>query len=339
MGSVEIVDYETIPVEFYQERVRNLFYATPWLRVLANTYGYHFRTAIDRATDQFIIFTVVEHFVGSKVVSLPFSDYTELDPEAGARLLPAIQEQYPTLPVVLKTTLPEAPALGEPVRRAYYHRINTQEAGLAHQNLSSSFKRGVKKARRDGVSVTLRRDEAAMQTFYAMYHQLRMRKFTSIPQPYAFFQEVFREFMAQDRGFIVQADYQNQAIASIIVLQHLDILYYKFGCSSEAALEVRPNNLIFDTLIRYAEEHRFRGIDLGLSGTGSSYEGLVRFKESMGGVRNDITYFRTLPPGYDGRTEENFRQLLSSLTQVIVDQDLDVATTDQFSKLLYPYFA
>ena len=339
MGSVEIVDYEALDPEFYQERVHHLFCAAPWLRVLANTYGYQFHTAIDRSTDQFIIFTVVEHFVGRKVISLPFSDYTEIDPVAGVKLLSAIREQYPTLPVVLKTTLTDAAALGQPIRHAYYHRINTQEAGQTQQKQSSSFKRGVKKAQRAEVQVVLKQDETALRTFYAMYHQLRIHKFTSIPQPYAFFQEIFRAFIAQDQGFILQAEHQEQVIASIVVLQHQDILYYKFGCSSEASLDLRPNNLIFDTLIRYAQQHHFKAIDLGLSGAGASYEGLVRFKESMGGVRKDITYFRTVPPVYDERAEKDFKQLLSSLTQVIVEQEPDVAATDQFSKLLYPFFA
>ena len=102
---------------------------------------------------------------------------------------------------------------------------------------------------------------------------------------------------------------------------------------------MRPNNLIFDTLIGYAQQHQFKAIDLGLSGAGASYEGLVRFKESMGGVRKDMTYFRMVPPGYDGQAEKEFKQLLSSLTQVIVDQEPEVAATDRFSTLLYPFFA
>ena len=339
MGSVEIVEYEALDPEFYQERVRNLFYAAPWLRVLANTYGYQFHTAVDRSTDQFIIFTVVEHFVGRKVISLPFSDYTEIHSEAGARLLSAIQKQYPTLPVVLKTTLTDAAALGQPIRNAYYHRIDTQEAGQAQQRRSSSFKRGVKKAQRAGVKAVLKQDETALKAFYAMYHQLRIHKFNSIPQPYAFFLEIFKVFIAHDQGFILQAEHQEQVIASIVVLQHQDILYYKFGCSLEASLDMRPNNLIFDTLIGYAQQHQFKAIDLGLSGAGASYEGLVRFKESMGGVRKDITYFRSDPPGYDGQAEKEFKRLLSSLTQVIVEQEPDVAATDRFSEFLYPFFA
>ncbi len=346
MASVDIVDYHDLEPEFYQQHVHHLFYASSWLKVLSNIYGYQFQTAIDRASGQFIIFTVVEHFLGSKVISLPFSDYTEIDVQstgAGAKLLQAIQAKYPSLPVVLKTThaatAPVALQLGHPIRQAYYHRIDTRNMEQVDAQQSSSFKRGVRKAAKSGVTVQLRRNEEALQAFYQMYYQLRMHKFSSIPQSYAFFQQIYQVFMAQQQGFILQADHAGKAIASIIVLEHKKILYYKFGCSTEDSLALRPNNLIFDTLMQYAHQHQFMAIDLGLSGTGESYQGLVRFKESMGGNRQDITYFQSLPDGYDQSAERSFKAILSSLTEVIVQQELDIETTNRFSEILYPFFA
>ena len=339
---VDIMPYEEADAYYRHERVNDLFYAEPWLKVLQKTYGFEFQMAVDRTTEQFIIFTVVDNLAGKKVVSLPFCDYTVIDPHATgaiARLMQRLQEQYPSVPVLLKTTYgpdhPLASALGTPVRRAYYHCINTQTS----PSFSSSFKRGVKKARKSGVEVAFSTEKASLVTFYQLYHQLRTQKFSSIPQPYTFFEHIFDAFVAAGQGFLAEAKKDAEVIASIIVLQHRQTLYYKFGCSSLEALDYRPNNLLFDALVRYAVDQQCAYINLGLSGTGESYQGLVRFKESMGGERHDITYFERRPPHYDATNEQKFKAMLASLTETMAQASLDAQTTSALSEQLYPYFA
>ena len=339
---IDILPYEEADAYYRHECVDDLFYAEPWLSALQKSYGYSYQMAVDRATEQFIIFTALDNLGGKKVVSLPFSDYTCIDPQAtGAivRLMHRLQQQYPTIPVVLKTTYhhthPLAPALGTATRRAYYHQVPTQ----TFPTLSSSFRRGVKKAIKSGVDVTLTSEKSSLMTFYRLYHQLRVQKFNSIPQPYTFFEHVFNEFVAKGKGFLLEATREAEVIASMMVLQHKQTLYYKFGCSRMSALEHRPNNLLFDTLVRHAVDHQYVGINLGLSGTGESYEGLVRFKESMGGERHHVTYFEHCPPAYDPTYDQKFKSMLSSLTGAIVEVPLDAQTTSKLSEQLYPYFA
>ena len=346
---VEITPYEARDSSFYQSRVNNLFYSERWLAVLQKTYDYRYLTVLDLSTEQFIIVTVLDHLAGKKVISLPFCDYTPIDNAHQKSLAPmvqALQERYPQYRIILKTGLP-APLtttndkaldwLGEPTRQAFYHRINTTDLRAIEQ--SSSFRRGVKKARKAGVTVEIGTDEATLQDFYQMYCQLRFDKFNSIPQPYEFFKNVYREFIATGQGFVLQARRQHQVIASIIVLQHRETLYYKFGCSDQQALPYRPNNLLFQRLIELAAEKGCTAIDLGLSGTGASYEGLVRFKESMGGVRHPISYFTITPEGYDERSEKECQAVLTSLTRTMVEQRLSVEATSQLSATIYPYFA
>ena len=339
---IDILPYREADARYRHERVNDLFYAEPWLNVLQKTYGFELQMAIDRATEQFVIFTVLDSPAGKKVVSLPFCDYTVIDPPAtGAivRLMQRLQEQYPAVPILLKTTYgPDHPldaALGTPVRRAYYHCIDTQ----TFPTFSSSFKRGVKKARKSGVEITFSSEKSSLATFYELYHQLRGQKFDSIPQPYTFFEHIFDAFVAVGQGFLVEAKKDETVIASIIVLQHRQTLYYKFGCSSLDALDYRPNNLLFDALVRYAVDKQYASINLGLSGTGESYQGLVRFKESMGGKRHHITYFERRPPQYDATDEQKFKTMLTSLTKVIAKAPLDAQTTSALSEHLYPYFA
>ena len=344
MSDITIVPYHQLPSSFYQQHANNLFYAPAWIQVLKATYAFSFFTALDPTVNRFIIFALTDSPVGRKIVSLPFSDYTDIPIEQSVPLWQAIRQAYPAVPMVLRAAGANAFAsddspLGKPVRQAYYHRVATQDATAAESNQSASFRRGTRKAVRSGVTVHCSHEREALREFYALYHPLRMHKFESIPQPYAFFERVWEGFIANRQGFMLQARHEGQLLAAIIVLQYRHVWYYKFGCSSLDSLEYRPNNLLFDKLIRMAcEDASVAEIDLGLSGAGASYKGLVRFKESMGGQRNHITYYEQLPKGYNQQAEKEFKSLLSSITQVIVKNELDMDTTDQFSKIMYPYF-
>ena len=346
-ATVEIAPYDAHEPSFYQARVDNLFYSERWLAVLQKTYGYQYVTVFHQPSGQFVIVTSLDQLTGKKIISLPFCDYTPIDAtyqESLPPMIQALQEQYPEHRIILKTGMPatepdaSVPSwLGEPTRRAFYHRIDTSDPAQLTQ--SSSFRRGVKKAQKADVTVEVGTDEATLRTFYQLYYQLRFNKFESIPQPYEFFLNVHREFIATGQGFILQARRRQQVIASIVVLQHRATLYYKFGCSDQEGLPHRPNNLLFQRLIELAAEKNCVAIDLGLSGTGASYEGLVRFKESMGGVRHPITYFTLTPDGYDERTERECKTMLSALTKTMVEQRLDIEATSQLSATIYPYFA
>jgi hypothetical protein len=321
----------------------DLFYSKPWLCLLEKAYGFKYQLAKHLPSQKFLIFTLINNLAGQKITSLPFSDYAPIGTEMGDALEPifrAIRAAYPKVPILLKTRCnhqsPELLTLGKPVRYAWCHIINTENT----VSQSSSFKRGAKKATKAGVQVRLQTSKASLSTFYQLYHQLRLQKFGSIPQPYCFFELLHKEFMEGGRGFVLEATHQKQVIASIIVLQHQRTLYYKFGASSLSALDVRPNNLLFDELIRYARQNNFEAINLGLSGAESAYEGLVRFKESMGGKASPITYIENkegCPPPADHQLA--FKDVLGSLTGSLVQLQPKPELTSRVSEVLYPYFA
>ena len=255
-----------------------------------------------------------------------------------------MKAKFPDTPILLKTvgnieTKDEHFVFGKVTRNALYHRIAINPDTPAADVQSSSFRRNVRKAKKTGVKIEIKRDILALTDFYAMYHELRLNKFGSIPQPFGFFETIFKEFLEKEKGFLVEASYEKSPIASILVLQYDAILYYKFGASTEASLDLRPNNLIFDALITYAQTNGFKAIDLGLSGTGDSYMGLVRFKESMGGVPTPITYYR-LSNGYKySERDAAVKKWLGSLTETIVSQNLEPSSTSALSETIYSLFA
>ena len=360
MAAVRIVDYFSLKDAFYNERSETLFCSPTWIRVLYKTYGFKCYAAIDDKKDICIPLVLVDNPMGKKLTSLPFSDYTDINtdtPEKYRDIIAKVEVEYPDVPLILKTIgsagnpgnadptddtdhswgFHEA-LWGESIRTAYYHRVATSTGTKIRQAQSNSFKRNVAKAKNTGLTVGIKKDIIALLDFYRLYTDLRMNKFNSIPQPFAFFETIFDEFIDKGKGFLVEAVYEKKTVASVVVLEHKQILYYKFGASDEEHLDLRPNNLIFDELIRYAQKKGFQEVDLGLSGTGDSYKGLVRFKESMGGVASPITYFNKgdLDPK---NKNEALGQWLTSLTDEIVLARPDLETVSRFSGLIYPLFA
>jgi len=280
--------------------------------------------------------------MGKKLATLPFSDYTDISTDAPMKydaLIAKIIAEFPDVPLVLKTIgKTDTNLWGDVIRTAYYHRIDTSSETEWSKTQSGSFKRNVNKAKKTGVSVEVKKDSIALLDFYRLYADLRMNKFNSIPQPFHFFERVFDEFVAKKNGFIVEAAFEGETIASIIVLQYKNVLYYKFGASDEEYLNLRPNNLLFDKLIHYAFANGIKEIDLGLSGTGDDYKGLVRFKESMGGVAHDIVYYRKQENGQEN-TNEALGQWLKALTDEIVATKPALKTLSRLSSHIYPLFA
>lgn len=319
-----------------------LFGSAAWRGVLRESYGFSF-FRVRGGGAATLPFATTGGRLRARAVSLPFADYlcTDTVPPADYRALAdAVRAAHPELPIVLKTTYPhDAEGLGAVVRKAYYHRVPTAAGTDVEQGLSGSFRRGVRKAQREGVRIERATDEEAVGAFYDLHRGLRFGKFGSLPQPMRFFEAIRKGFMTAGRGFVLLARHRGRVVAALVALRHRDVLYYKFGASAEDALGVRPNNLLFRELLHHAVAEGYAAVDLGLSGAGPSYAGLRRFKEALGGRAQPVTYFRLDPPGYDAAAEQELGALLSALSRAVVEHHLGPDPTDAFSELLYPYFA
>lgn len=343
MKGLEIVPYYDLPEESYHTNLDAVFYSRNWINVLSETYDFKFFTALNRNTGNYLIFSVIDNGFEKKIIGLPFSDYVKLQGNAldeDLQILRFIEKEFPGLPIIYKSTHSVDTPLqwGDIAKKAYYHRIDTGDYDKVKDLQPPTFKQKVRQAKKKGVSVRINREEVALNDFYRIYHDLRIEKFHSIPQPKKFFKNIVTHFMKPGKGFFLEAVYEEKVIASFIVLECNNVLYQKSGCSSLEHLKLRPNNLLYDYLISYASENNFESIDLGLSGVGESYAGLVKFKESMGGERYHITYIQNEAAKKNKENSAKLNKLVSSITAVVVEQKLDVDSTDKLSEILYPFF-
>lgn len=344
---INVYPYEDLPQQLLETHSSNLFYCSSWLSVLHKHYGCRYYATVDEGSDEMMLFALIKCLAGSKLVSMPFSDYTcpgLLNPEGLKKHVEALREAYPQLPVLLKVSFPgkpEAPLdlLGAPVENGCLHRVETGKEVNLEKNMGASFRRGVRRARSRGLRFGTSCSREGLKDFYDLFYELRMQKLGLIPQPFAFFEKVFEEFINVGKGFFAEVRKDDGSLlASALVLNYQDGRYYKWGCSSLKDLVDRPNNLLFYELMHQAQREGYEYLDLGLSDHKVN-RGLIRFKRSMGGKESPITTFEYLPKDYPSETMAQFKSIVNSMASIVVASRFDRETTEGFSQTLYPLFA
>jgi lipid II:glycine glycyltransferase (peptidoglycan interpeptide bridge formation enzyme) len=147
-------------------------------------------------------------------------------------------------------------------------------------------KRGIAKARREGVWVERRTDLEGLRRFYRLH--VGTRRHQGVPtQPKTFilrFVELFRAGL----GFVLLARHEGRDIAAAVFLAAGGTLTYEFGASDRQFLGVRPNNLLFSEAIRWGCEHAQHTLDFGRSDLEN--EGLRAFKRAWGAEESPLRY-------------------------------------------------
>jgi len=319
----------------------NLFYCDSWITVLRDCYAYPFKMVCD--PDLLLIFAEVHDVYGRRLISMPFSDYTEPPAADNAKLLDVLdflKREYPQSTILLRLRQQRddlTPIGFQCIRQALCHRIDLAAGPDAvWQKTDRHFKKGVRKAREDGVRVQTENSEEGVTIFYDMLTRLRRHKFKIIPQSKDFYATLFTQFVQQGLGNIWLAYHHDKPVASAFVLHCANAMFDKMGVSDQDHLDVRPNNLLLWEIISYGVEHRFEYLDMGLSQT--DYEGLIRFKDSLGGQRSPINFYRYLPPDHDAVRDAELKKMFTEVTHFLVESDLPDAALQHASQFLYRYF-
>lgn len=145
----------------------------------------------------------------------------------------------------------------------------------------------VKQAIKNGVTVEISRDSAAVKNFYSL--QVETRKKHGIPpQPYTFFANVHCKMIAAGLGFTALARSAGRVIAGAIFLQNTRRAVYKFAASDPEFSTSRGNNLVLWEAIRHLISSGCEQLDFGR--TSPDHDGLRRFKLSWGAEEKLIRY-------------------------------------------------
>jgi CelD/BcsL family acetyltransferase involved in cellulose biosynthesis len=288
-----------------------VFHHPLWLELLRARYGYGIYACCvvdgDRILAGIPIARVESRLTGRRLVSLPFSDLcspvvAEGTDEALALAALAdglVEERNRTgLELTIHAELRGIP--GAHVQQGFFRHLlplvadpSEVERGFS----KSQVKRGIKKARREGLVTERRTDTAALDAFYALH--VPTRKKLGVPtQPKRFIRS-FADLFDAGLGFVELVKDRDQPIAAAVFLTYNGVVTYKYGASDVRALGKRPNNLLFSEVIRQACGEGFHTLDFGR--TDMENEGLRAFKRSWGASEVELpyTYLTDEPPSTD----------------------------------------
>lgn len=323
----------------------DVFHSPGWLNSLTQTYGFDVHAYIlldeeDKAVAG-IPYVEVKDMLDSRVVSLPFSDFC--DP------LVKTQDQWDMLvqqfldmqkPITLKCLHNDVPMDDERIPMAgrdKWHCIDlntTPEALWDH--IHSSGRRAVRKAEKNGITVRIGETKDDLRSFFKMHIGIRKFKYTLVAQPYAFFENIWDNFMAKGNGALFLAEHEGNVIGGIFTLVWNNRFYYKFNASDVSNVKLRPNDLMLWTAAQYGIEKGYDYLDFGLSSW--DQEGLIRYKEKYATRVGQVSFLKVGPPNGWSEKNNEIRGLLPQLTDLFVDPSVPNEITEKAGEILYRYF-
>jgi hypothetical protein len=155
--------------------------------------------------------------------------------------------------------------------------------------LKDANQRNIKKAVREGVSISIDQSLASVKAFYRL-NCLTRKRHGLPPQPYSFFGHVFESIVARGGGIVISASHGGQPIAASVFFHFGAEALYKYGASDLVHQGVRPNNLIMWEAIKWYRDRGFKNLNLGR--TEIDNEGLLKYKRTWGAKESLLRYYR-----------------------------------------------
>lgn len=158
-----------------------------------------------------------------------------------------------------------------------------------------NVKRNIRKAEREGVSVSEDHTSKGMLEFYRL--NCRTRRMHGLPpQPIGFFQGLREHLLKKGLGTLLLVRHRRRAIAGAIFLHFGGKAIYKYGASDRRYQHLRPNNMVFREGIRMLCSRGIRTLSFGR--TDPRHDGLRQFKLSWGAKEKSLQYVQ-----YDVRSK------------------------------------
>lgn len=155
--------------------------------------------------------------------------------------------------------------------------------------LRDSTRRNIKKAEKEGVTLTISTSPDSLEKFCRL-NAITRRDHGLPPQPHRFFQRIYNHILSKDMGFIILASFRGTPIAANVYFYLGDKILYKYGASDKAFQHLRANNLVMWEAIKWGCDHGYRTLCFGR--TEPDNEGLRQFKAGWGARERFIKYYR-----------------------------------------------
>lgn len=277
----------------------SFFHSSAWARVVCESYQYkpiYFAIIKDRNIVVLIPFMEVKSILtGKRGVSLPFSDYSD----------PIIYE-YDNTGEIFKHLIKYGKDNGwksieirggsisssnlQPSSSYYGHTLElSKDSDKIFPTFRDSTKRNIKKAIKEGVTVSRHQSLEAIKEFYRL-NCLTRKEHGLPPQPLLFFKKIFEHIISHNKGIVVLASYKDIYVAGAVFFHFGDKVIYKYGASNKNHQHLRANNLVMWEAIKWYSENGYKQFCFGR--TEIENKGLLQFKRGWGVLEHAINYYK-----------------------------------------------
>jgi len=288
----------------WDERVRSheqcsFFHTSSWARVLADSYGYrpHYVGVVRGGSVSALlpIMEVKSLLTGKRGVSLPFTDQCEPiadDSTAFQDILDSAIDHGKRSGWKYLELRPGGglPGAIQPSTVCFGHSLDLT-CGLERlfAGLRDSTRRNIKRARGEGIQITISALPGDLQEFCRLNCMTR-KEHGLPPQPYYFFDNIRRHVLSKERGLVVLASYGGNTVAGALYVHFGTKAVYKYGASDRRYQHLRANNLIMWEAIHWYASRGYTMFNFGR--TEPENEGLLQFKRGWGADEHPINYYR-----------------------------------------------
>jgi CelD/BcsL family acetyltransferase involved in cellulose biosynthesis len=274
------------------------FHHPAWTRALAGCYGYRPLVIAwadgRRLAGGLPVIEVRPPLGGRRWVALPFTDYCPplvqgLTPERVAEDL-VEEARSRNVRLEVRAGLPRRAGLHSHVAAVRHTSALPSDPSPARGGLSKMHQRNLRRAEQAGVQVGWGSSAADVDTFYGLHVLTRRRQGVPV-QPRRFFHSLAEQLVAPGLARVLTARAEGVPVAAALFLAWKGVLVYKYGASDSRFWNVRPNNLLFWTAMRWGSENGYRTLDWGR--TDLADEGLRTFKRGWGASETPLAYSAT----------------------------------------------
>jgi len=199
--------------------------------------------------------------------------------------------------------------------------------------ISSTSRRNLKAAERNGVRVLASTELDAVHQFHRLHVWLRKNKYRLLAQPVEFFERIWQQFAADDAVVTLLAELDGRVVAGAMYLVWGNRLYYKFGASLAEYLPRRPNDALYWAACKLALERGLEAVDWGISDL--DQPGLVSYKRKWASEERRVL---TLRGGPDATPKTEVGGMLGELTRLFTEPSVPDEISTRAGALLYRHF-
>jgi hypothetical protein len=279
----------------------SFFHSSNWAAVLHEAYGYapvYFtRVNENKLVDLIAVMELRSFLTGKRGVSLPFSDYCEpIVSKKGSwqGILKPLKEYGRNAgwkSIELRggnETFSECPASGPPYIGHSLLLERDEEKVFSH--FAGNTKRNIKKAKREGVTISIDNTLESLKEYYRLHCLTRKRHGLPV-QPIRFFEKIYDHVLSKNLGFVVLASNINKInIAGAVYFHFGKKAIYKFGASDINYQHLRGNDLVMWEAIKWFSANGYQSLSFGR--TEPDNAGLLQFKRGWIARERAITYYK-----------------------------------------------